>query len=462
MVNTQESQRCNMSIWGLIINVISCFMDVIKHAYLVIIHTIRGCWAVLNNNPKKLVKMICTIPAVIFVIVLQIIYVVYRIFVLFSNFIVINAFKRELYRVIPTFFKNSGSDSKLVESEFSDSVILNIFFIVLFLVLSLIHLGITQNILYSSFNQFFGSFECHSVLQVGATLINDINVGNSMEDKTNQYDIYSIIAILGFAYISILGYLKTKKVYVGQDIDSNGAIYFSIITIVDNILFLIVPFLIIYLALFPTTGYLEVSFLILTFIASLFFKRSRKIYKKKLKSYDFIDNFNNTPEKIFELTSENTDNVESNYSEENIKAVTRARIDFEKSLRALYDAMFRFVILSMHKLDKFIILGFMRNKVFSDGIVILSLIVLYCGIVNNFNIFSIMYLLVSQIFWYFTLSLISHGIPKKTSDIYFNNNLEPMKKVYIIYENPDDEHIVVVTEKNHIQRIFKNSICKVE
>ncbi len=220
----------------------------------------------------------------------------------------------------------------------------------------------------------------------------------------------------GIAFFSIFEYIKRKKAFAfieGGTINRAGLAIF----IFSFLNFIVLIPLLLYL-IFIKGSILEFISVLSSFLISLIiFIPLGKSYLNVLYNYDLIS----------ELNGVNTSKNKQNSS------------------------------LILQSLPKVVINLVIQNAPEAQSAIFASTIfVIGFGLAFNFNIISIVYLVLTFLYWFSFISIISSGFPKQKSKISFLDGTE-VKNFYIIEDNPDGYYLIV-NHENKIQTVFKNTI----
>jgi hypothetical protein len=206
----------------------------------------------------------------------------------------------------------------------------------------------------------------------------------------------------------------------------------EIFNLSSRILFYIV--LLIYLLI---SGIYEIAFIILLYFLTIaVVVPLLKNYTKILHDYDLLDK------------------IEPGYSMEKVKNE----------------------FFNINYLDKYCIKNYLKKNIsqiqvlsiwfiykninlFQKSIIIITFIIPLGLLSLNFNLFSTIYFVLTAIYWYLGLSIISNGFPSIKVDIFFDKKSKTMNSVYIIEDNKD--YIIICDKDKNIIKINKSFIHEI-
>lgn len=252
--------------------------------------------------------------------------------------------------------------------------------------------------------QFFNYFQLSGNLH--ESIISFMN-GNGSLDFSIFIPLFSVVSIL-IIYFSLFTYLKTKTIYVFEE-DKVQSTYvnfgYNLIHVLTNLL---IPFFVLYLLIGKNDLFQTIIVFDAYFLTGLCFVPLVISFVKIISTYSELSKF------------------------------------YEKSLKLEIKI---FMFLKTH-FDGFLSIIFFLTFIFT-----------FFAILNQFSIFSIIYILLCLIMWYHVLSIVVH-----TSPIFGNIRLingELLENVFII-EDSQKEFIVILNSDNLMKKIYKTSILYVE
>ena len=268
-----------------------------------------------------------------------------------------------------------------------------------------------------------------------------INVLNTLEQV--PVSTITIVTTGIVVYMSLLYYLSNKKTNILEESEGGNILkYTSTIFSIYGIFN--------YLILIPLEIYLVISqdFLqaLLILIAFLFIR---------LIMIPLIDSYNDILYDYKALEGIQVDSSELKELSKNIK--TPENIEWLKVIKQIPIAMFAYINRrykpSLNKVFKYI------SSLSYTASIALVLLIPILGFVYEFNIFTIIYLSLSVLMWFWMVSIVAEAFPQRENVELFNG--ETISKVYII-EDDSKGYLIALDKNQELIKIVKTSIAKIE
>jgi len=245
-----------------------------------------------------------------------------------------------------------------------------------------------------------------------------------------------------------MGYIKSKKMFFGDN--SKMSNYFNVVILIYGSLQLIVIFLSIYLFF---EHKLQLILLIVIYILTLKFTGTMKQYNNYFNNYqkasefvEFRANFTNiilsTLLRMFPAFMPIL-NMIMNLEEEN----TNSKTNIGHILSEVLDYCLAMLFYSKDFMTAF--------QIF---ILVLSVLSVYLGLFLKLNLISVLFVFISILYWYISLSIISNDFRGK-SDLHLTSG-EILNEVFIIEDDYNRSYMHVLTKEGLIA-VMKSSILKI-
>lgn len=310
---------------------------------------------------------------------------------------------------------------------------------------------ITAVIQFNWLSEFFWYFEYHTVFEWFSKCPDEIMPYQYVSDiffgKTTEG--IGKLTVFAIAYLSFLGYFKSKKIFVDDVFEMINAL--EIFSITRASLSIIVVFLIIYLIALQISNLeiYNVTYQILVLFAMF---AITSLFTNAMNNH--VNCFNN-----YQKTNEYTQYLKKEIVYlVNVKETHKKRIWESKTLRELYDIVFE---VFYRRINFLLITMYYHENLLSIQIItaMLSILIIYAGLLLHFNLLSILIMFLYVIYWFIGLSVLSYTIRLKST--IFLTNGEILNDVYVIEENLKRPHIKVINENNEKTVVMKSSIIKI-
>jgi hypothetical protein len=253
------------------------------------------------------------------------------------------------------------------------------------------------------------------------------------------------IIISVFVYFSFFEYLKKHSLFVFSEEHKESRYFSFVFSLYGFYNFIVLLFILLPYLFFIKKAYFEIFILLLLYILTkILFLQLLKSYVNIIHNYSLLESMQ--PKKVKNLLQ----NI-INLAKLDLKNLvySKSKLSLEKYKKYITPFMSSIVLFIMHK-----------TSLFQSTIFTLTILSLVLSSLLNFNLLSSFYIILTLIIWFWIISIISVGFPRKKIEIELVTK-EKIRNVFLIEDNPKGYYLVL-TKRNQIIKIMKNSVVKIK